>query len=121
MSWLMQTDGEIYNKRYKRIWNGPAPLSNGNDNPKRPLPNQHHPSLEVYLPDNSLKRAAVIVLPGGGYHYLANHESVPPAEWLQENGFAAFVLRYRLGPEYSHPVQVTTTSKIIAHGCSKSN
>lgn len=106
MSWLMHHDVPTRNQNFSRIWDGPAPLSNGNDNPKRPLPNQHHPSLEVYIPENTSKRAAVIVLPGGGYQYLAPHETSPPCEWLQENGFVAFALRYRLGPDYSHPVQV---------------
>ncbi len=111
MSWLQFFNNKNQNYEislvYMRIWDGPAPFSNGRDNPRKSLPNAHHPSLEVFIPDdNNLKRKAVIVLPGGGYKYLAQHETGPPCEWLKENGIVAFALRYRLGPEYSHPVQV---------------
>ncbi|WP_017813614.1 MULTISPECIES: alpha/beta hydrolase [Paenibacillus] len=47
------------------------------------------------LPD---ARSAVIVLPGGGYEFRADHEGAPVAEWLNENGISAFVLHYRLSP-----------------------
>lgn len=98
------------NENYIRIWDGPAPFSNGNDNPRAPLPHIHHPTLEVFVPDNNdLNRTAVIVLPGGGYQYLAPHETLPPCEWLKENGIVAFALRYRLGPLYPYPVQVFNT------------
>lgn len=112
MSWLLHSDYGAVNPRFVRIWDGPAPFSNGKDYPKRQLPNQHHPSLEVFVPEKSSKKTAVIILPGGGYQYLSESETLPPAEWLQENGFVAFALRYRLGPEYSYPVQVFLKSNL---------
>jgi acetyl esterase/lipase len=33
-------------------------------------------------------------------------EGVEPARWLNELGASAFVLRYRLGPAYHHPVEL---------------
>lgn len=63
------------------------------------------PTLTIYLPEPSAANgAAVVVCPGGGYAHLAmDHEGRQIAEWLNERGVAAFVLKYRLGPRYGHP------------------
>ena len=63
------------------------------------------PTLTIYLPEASAANgAAVVVCPGGGYAHLAmDHEGRQVAEWLNERGVAAFVLKYRLGPRYGHP------------------
>ena len=57
-----------------------------------------NPAIEVYLPDPSLKNgSAVIVCPGGGYRILAyDLEGTEIASWLNNLGFAAFVLQYRI-------------------------
>jgi acetyl esterase/lipase len=57
-----------------------------------------NPSLEVYLPDPSLKNgSAVIVCPGGGYQVLAyDLEGTEIAAWLNKLGYTAFVLQYRI-------------------------
>jgi len=58
--------------------------------------NVHQPSLTVYLPARA-SGTAVIVVPGGGYRELwMDHEGVNVARFLNEQGIAAFVLRYRL-------------------------
>ncbi len=42
-----------------------------------------------------------IVIPGGGYsHKSMDHEGKQIAEWLNTIGISAFVLDYRIGPEY---------------------
>ena len=66
---------------------------------------QDTPTLTIYLPEASATNgAAVVVCPGGGYAHLAmDHEGRQVAEWLNERGVAAFVLKYRLGPRYGHP------------------
>ena len=93
-----------------RIWDGPAPHSDGKDLPSAILPNPHHPSLEVFLPElmnvDDSPRPAMIVLPGGGYRFLSDREYEPPSTWLAEAGVVAFALRYRIGPEYQYPTQV---------------
>ncbi|HEY7329444.1 MAG TPA: alpha/beta hydrolase [Gemmataceae bacterium] len=63
------------------------------------------PSLTIYLPPgDTANGTAIVVCPGGGYGALAvGHEGKDPAEWLNRQGVAAFVLRYRLGPRYHHP------------------
>jgi len=59
---------------------------------------RHSPTLTAYLPENNPTRAAVMVVPGGGYARLAlDHEGKEVASWLNQRGVAAFVLRYRCG------------------------
>jgi acetyl esterase/lipase len=56
----------------------------------------------------------MIVCPGGGYGGLAaNHEGRQVANYLNSLGIAAFVLRYRLGPKYHHPVQLGDAQRAI--------
>mmetsp|Transcript_34152 Transcript_34152/g.72644 ORF Transcript_34152/g.72644 Transcript_34152/m.72644 type:complete len:410 (+) Transcript_34152:164-1393(+) len=45
-------------------------------------------------------RGSIIVVPGGNYEFLCSTEGMPVAAWLREQGFDAFVLRYRLLPRY---------------------
>jgi acetyl esterase/lipase len=56
------------------------------------------PTLTAYLPDPSIATGtAVIVAPGGAYHFLAyEHEGTQVARWLNDHGIAAFLLKYRL-------------------------
>ncbi|MDR3217940.1 MAG: alpha/beta hydrolase [Dysgonamonadaceae bacterium] len=57
-----------------------------------------NPEITIYLPDATINtRKAVIICPGGGYSHLAmEHEGHQIAEWLQQNGYAGIVLKYRL-------------------------
>lgn len=73
------------------------------------------PSLTIYLPPaDKANGAAVVVCPGGGYGGLAlGHEGKDPAEWLNHHGFAAFVLRYRLGPRYHHPAPLQDAQRAM--------
>jgi acetyl esterase/lipase len=75
------------------------------------------PSLTIY---RSLDRQggalhpAVIVAPGGGYGRLAtNHEGRQVANWLNAAGITAFVLKYRLGPKYHHPIELQDAQRAI--------
>lgn len=56
------------------------------------------PSLEVYLPAKEKStRTSVLVIPGGGYGFLAyKEEGTEIAKSFAERGIAAFVLKYRL-------------------------
>jgi acetyl esterase/lipase len=58
------------------------------------------PTLIAYLPDPAIATgAAVIIAPGGGFHFLAiDHEGHEVARWLNERGIAAFILKYRVIP-----------------------
>ncbi len=59
------------------------------------------PTLTVFLPERSKATGtAVIVCPGGGYQILAtSHEGSDMARRFNEEGVAAFVLKYRLPRE----------------------
>lgn len=50
---------------------------------------------------DSAKAPVVLVLPGGGYHTHAPHESEPVAQWLNTMGLHACVLRYSTEPRGS--------------------
>jgi len=57
-------------------------------------------TITEYLPEGTPK-AAVIVCPGGGYHFLADkHEGSMVAEWLASEGYVAYVLRYRVSGKF---------------------
>jgi len=60
--------------------------------------NVSQPTLTAYLPDPAIATGtAVIVCPGGAYHFLAfEHEGSEVARWLNRRGTAAFMLKYRL-------------------------
>ncbi len=56
------------------------------------------PTVSVFLPEQSKQNGtAVLVLPGGGLQRLAiEHEGLEVAQWLNELGITAFVLKYRV-------------------------
>jgi acetyl esterase/lipase len=56
------------------------------------------PSLTVFLPPaEKATGTAVLICPGGGYGVLAfDHEGFAVARWLNSNGIAGIILKYRL-------------------------
>ena len=83
------------------LWSGAAPGAMGSTE-------ADIPAITAYLPRTmAAGTPAMIVCPGGGYGALAaNHEGRQVANYLNSLGMAAFVLRYRLGPKYHHPVEL---------------
>jgi len=73
------------------------------------------PTLAPYLvPQGRGTGAAVIVCPGGGYVNLSmDKEGDQIARWLNSIGVAAFVLKYRLGPKYRHPAELSDAQRAI--------
>ena len=63
--------------------------------------NVHNPTLTPYVPERAKATGtAVIICPGGGHSKLClGHEGYALAEWFQNRGIAAFVLKYRLARE----------------------
>jgi acetyl esterase/lipase len=57
-----------------------------------------NPMLFLFLPPKEkASGTAVLICPGGGYSMLAfNHEGIAIAKWLNENGIAGIILKYRL-------------------------
>ena len=80
------------------LWSGQVPLSLG-------TAAADVPRIDVYLPARNPTHTGVLVIPGGGYHYLAAPEGKPVALWLQAHGIAAFVLSYRVSP-YHYPAEM---------------
>ena len=57
---------------------------------------------------------AVIVAPGGGYTNLSmDKEGRQVASWFNAMGVTAFVLKYRLGPRYHHPIELGDAQRAI--------
>ncbi|MES2595398.1 MAG: alpha/beta hydrolase [Verrucomicrobiota bacterium] len=62
--------------------------------------NVHSPSITPFITTKDATGTAVIIAPGGGHSKLClGHEGYALAEWFQEHGVAAFVLKYRLARE----------------------
>ena len=73
------------------------------------------PTLTPYLPEPAFEaHAAVVICPGGGYWGLAPHEGNDYALWLNQQGVAAFVLKYRLASGgYHHPHMLEDASRAV--------
>ena len=90
------------------LWQGRAPGAQG-DAP------EDIPTLTIYMPPSTAgPMTAVIVAPGGGYRALSmNKEGRIPANYFNSLGVAAFVLKYRLGPTYHHPIELGDMQRAI--------
>ena len=90
------------------LWPGGAPGALGTDD-------KDQPALTFYLGARDKNTGtSVIVCPGGGYGALAmDHEGKQIAEYLNKLGISAFVLKYRLGPKYHHPVELGDAQRAI--------
>ncbi len=88
-------------------------LSTGN--PIAPgLSLEDHAFLDIYLPQANPAKSAVLVMPGGGYEYLAyGYEGTGIAHWLNARGVAAFVLSYRLGDRHHAPIPLEDASRAM--------
>jgi acetyl esterase/lipase len=90
------------------LWEQGAPGALGDTSADKPL-------ITLYRPGRGGgPTTAVIIAPGGGYQTLATgHEGVQEAYWFNAMGVAAFVLQYRLGPRYHHPIQLGDAQRAI--------
>jgi acetyl esterase/lipase len=63
------------------------------------------PNWQVFAPEpGQATGAAMVILPGGGYEGLADHEGAGFAKWLVEHGITCLVVKYRLGGKgHRHP------------------
>jgi acetyl esterase/lipase len=92
------------------LWPNGAPQAQG-------TADEDKPSLTLFPAkgDNKIS-TAVVVCPGGGYAHLAwEKEGTAIAEWLNHLGINAFVLKYRLGPKYHHPVELGDAQRAIRY------
>lgn len=72
------------------------------------------PELTIYLPASGAIGTGIVICPGGGYQGLSmEKEGSQIAGWLNQLGVAGFVLKYRLGPRYHHPVMLQDAQRAI--------
>jgi acetyl esterase/lipase len=72
------------------------------------------PTITAYRAPRGSSGTAIIVAPGGGYGALAmEHEGRQWAYWYNAMGVTAFVLKYRLGPRYHHPIELGDAQRAI--------
>jgi len=90
------------------LWPGGAPGALGSAD-------EDIPTLTPYVvPAARSTGSAVIVAPGGGYLHLSmEKEGSDVARWLNSLGVTAFVLQYRLGPKYHHPIELGDAQRAI--------
>jgi acetyl esterase/lipase len=98
---LNQTPQEI------PLWEGRAPGAVGDGEADRP-------TLTIYRAARGANGTGVVVAPGGGYGALAmDHEGRQVAAYFNAMGVSAFVLKYRLGPTYRHPIELGDAQRAI--------
>lgn len=128
----MSSESYSQNRELVHLWPGKVPgeknekkaavaAASENDNILR-LSEVTDPAIEVFLPGKSVTNGvSVIVCPGGGYHILAyDLEGTEVAAWLNKNGYAAFVLQYRIPDKRDGALQdVQRAIRIIRNNASK--
>jgi acetyl esterase/lipase len=90
------------------LWAGGAPGALG-------TADEDTPTITPYIaPAARAVGTAVIVCPGGGYVHLSmEKEGSDVAHWWNSLGVTAFVLKYRLGPKYRHPIELGDAQRAI--------
>jgi len=89
------------------LWESGAPGAVGSEDADRP-------TLTVYRAARGANGTGVVVAPGGAYGGLAlDHEGRQIAGFFNAMGVTAFILKYRLGPRYRHPIQLGDARRAI--------
>lgn len=94
-------------EKVHKIWKSGIPGSIKNDSYKEEITDNNgwirlskvtDPTITVFLPEKQKsKTPAVLICPGGGYSRLAyDHEGNEVAKWLNKQGVAGILLKYRL-------------------------
>jgi len=90
------------------LWANGAPGAQG-------TADEDKPTLTPFVvPAGKGTGTAIVVCPGGGYSHLStDKEGDQIAHWLNSLGVSAFVLKYRLGPKYHHPIELSDAQRAI--------
>ena len=86
-----------------------------------PYENPASKQIPVITEYPSGSKGAVVVIPGGGYGHLAEHEGRVIAEWFNSIGITAFVLEYRLAPDYKNPTMLCDVQRAIRYARSRAD
>ena len=75
------------------------------------------PTITTFLPaPGKATGAALVICPGGGYGFLAEHEGEAYARFFGDNGITGFVLTYRLGTNaYHYPAMFLDVSRAVRY------
>lgn len=71
--------------------------------------------LHQYMSDISVKRPAIIILPGGAYKHISPRESMPVATEYLAKGFSVFILSYTVSPNGYFPCALLELFSAIQH------
>jgi len=95
-------------QKVELLWPNGAPGALGAED-------RDQPRLTIFLPEAAkASGTAVVICPGGAYRNLAkDHEGVQIAQFLNSYGMAGFMLEYRLGPRYHHPIMLGDAQRAI--------
>lgn len=89
------------------LWENGAPGAMGDADVDKP-------TLTIYRAARGATGTGVVVAPGGGYGALAmDHEGRQVAAYFNAMGVSAFVLKYRLGPKYRHPIELGDAQRAL--------
>lgn len=70
------------------------------------------PTIDYYPAENKTTDGTIVILPGGGYEFRAEHEGKGYAEFLNAQGMDAFVCQYRVAPD-RYPVPLLDARRAI--------
>lgn len=89
------------------LWPGRAPGALG-------VGREHEPHLTHFPATGPRTGATILVLPGGGYAHLSDHEGAGYARWWAARGVHAAVLDYRLASRgYRHPDMLRDAARAL--------
>jgi acetyl esterase/lipase len=90
-----------------RLWDGTPPGALGSAA-------EDIPTLTIYRASRGGSGTGIVLAPGGSYTALAmDHEGRQVASLFNAMGVTTFILKYRLGPRYHHPVQIGDAQRAI--------
>ena len=84
------------------------------DNAPGQLEGEEIPSITCYPANPQTTRAALVIFPGGGYAFRADHEGKGYAEWANGLGMSAFVVNYRVKP-YAFPASANDARRAVRY------
>ena len=102
----------------------PAPCQQANQIPLWPLAAplakgagaDDIPTILLYLPSSHQPTPGIVVCPSGSYmSILLDRDGRQVAEWLNDLGIAAFVLKYRVAPTYHYPVPLLDAQRALRY------
>ncbi len=81
--------------------------------PLWPTPQEpENPTITPYLVAGDRTRAALVILPGGGYEVRVDHEKLNIVRWVNSLGLHAFICDYRVKPA-RHPAPLHDAQRAL--------